>query len=607
METMKILLEEALFPSYIIESTAITIKDEGDIVLAAKLVEKFAEMVGKELPEKEKHLDTKKDVEERISSSIREDFDAEGGASSVSFDPTLADEVQDKLDEQEARAKAIAKIKHVDPLFAILINNEDIAGEYSQDIINLARKDIKEKIPDLKSLGIFQKELEEILDKEIDNFLEEYEKTIPINNNRDSFLFPCMDSNDVISFFDKTDSTFKVSYFIKSGDDNMAMKEKTFDKYSEAVEFINEGTKKFFERLGAIIELKHGIDRLNTKPVMPKFGRKKVTSKTPPQQLGRITRQGRTKMASANADQLRQMNSLITLIEEYHIKPLTGNMILLEDVPEFFTSKEFKDFPILLTSSNVNQARKAITLGANPIVESRDYVALNSFLNYISTPDSLVYNDKLKGIFEAGLDAYVKFWAHADAIVESGSKNNKKIITDSEIVFGDSLYEIASATLTPKEVAEIDFEDEPLPYWNEKQKETNATIESLLLLLESNEWETFVEDSQKGSGIKTQNRYLVDKLKESDIKLTGPITHAMLEATDMLRKMQDKEVYIANLDVSDMDDISYAINLVAKEDKIDIYGIDIYNILKSQSSFNDIADKNRLSTEVVYKIKGLFR
>ena len=91
------------------------------------------------------------------------------------------------------------------------------------------------------------------------------------------------------------------------------------------------------------------------------------------------------------------------------------------------------------------------------------------------------------------------------------------------------------------------------------------------------------------------------------MKLTGPITHAMLQATDMLRKMKGKDVYVSNLDVSDIDDISYVIDLVAKEDNIDIYGIDIYRILKSQSSFNDIANQNSLSTDVVYKVKGLFR
>ena len=81
----------------------------------------------------------------------------------------------------------------------------------------------------------------------------------------------------------------------------------------------------------------------------------------------------------------------------------------------------------------------------------------------------------------------------------------------------------------------------------------------------------------------------------------------MLEATDIIRKMNNETIYKAKLDISDIDDISYVVDLIEKENRIDLYGIDIYNIVKSQSSFNDIADKLGLSTEVVYKVKGLFR
>ena len=38
-----------------------------------------------------------------------------------------------------------------------------------------------------------------------------------------------------------------------------------------------------------------------------------------------------------------------------------------------------------------------------------------------------------------------------------------------------------------------------------------------------------------------------------------------------------------------------------------IYGVDIYSIVPSQSSFNDIAKTHGVSDEVIYKIKGMFR
>lgn len=598
-ETIRRITEQAYLPSYIIQVSHISIEDEGDEKMAVRLVQDFLKTVGKELSEEQKA--SGQDAAGIIAQTAREDFDAETGRGTPSIDPTAADDLADEIEEQEIRARRLLTKKYVDPLFSILVKNNEIAGEFSSEVIENAKSQIKEKL-NYDNLGIFAKEVESIVEEVIDNFLNKFESSMSVVKERQStFDMPMMDSQDVISHFNQTDASFKV-YFFRNG----ALSNRTFNKYSDAVKFINQGTKMFFERIGTVIELQAGASPLVNKPRMPKFGTKRKTSSTPYQYLGGITKPLAYKLPQASVDKIKSIQPIIDLIQEYYIKPLTGNMILLEDVPEFYSSKEFKDFPTLFSGSNVNQARKAIIQGANPVVEKQDFVALNRFLSRISQPDSLVYSEGLLSLFEKSLDAYVKFWANADATVNNTDPKLPKISSDAEIVFGDSLYEIASATLSEQEVEDLVFEGESLSYWNEKQAEEDTTIESLLVLLESDEWKTFIENSSI-VGIKSENRKLIDKLKESDIKLTGPITHAMLQATDMLRKMKGKNIYVSNLDPSDIDDISYVIDLVAKEDNIDIYGIDIYNILKSQSSFNDIANENRLSTEIVYKIKGLFR
>jgi len=599
-QTIRRLTEQAYLPSYIIQVSHISIEDEGDEKMAVRLVQDFLKTVGKELSVEQKKL-TGDDAAGLIAQTAREDFDAETGRGTPSIDPTAADDLADEIEEQEIRARRLLTKKYVDPLFSILVKNNDIAGEFSSEIVANAKSQIKEKL-DYSNLGIFAEEVENLVDDVIDKFLDKFESSMSVVKERQStFDIPMMDSQQVISHFDSTDGSFKVYYYR-----NGALTNRTFNKYSDAVEFINEGTKRFFEQIGIIIELQAGASPLVNKPRMPKFGTKRKTSSTPYQYLGGITKPLAYKLPQASLDKIKSIQPIIDLIQDYYIKPLTGNMILLEDVPEFYSSQEFKDFPTLFSGSNVNQARKAIIQGANPVVEKQDFVALNRFLARISQPDSLVYSEGLLSLFEKSLDAYVKFWANADAVVNNTEPKLPKIVSDAEIVFGDSLYEIASATLSQQEVEDLVFEGESLSYWNKKQAEEDTTIESLLVLLESDEWKTFIENSSI-VGIKSENRKLIDKLKESDIKLTGPITHAMLQATDMLRKMKGKNIYVSNLDPSDIDDISYVIDLVAKEDNIDIYGIDIYNILKSQSSFNDIANENRLSTEIVYKVKGLFR
>jgi len=599
---IELLLGEALLPSYIIECTPITIKDADDNKVALRLVEDYLGLIGKEIPLK--FIDIKEQVTEQQRSSIREDYDAEGDGSSTSFDPTIGDELTDDIEEQLERAEALSKEKEVDPIFAILINNNYISGEYDTNILNIAREEIRNKL-NYEDLGVLQQEIENVVNEDIDDFLNKYEQTLRLTESSDTFYFPCMDSNDIVSFFNRTKGTYKVSYLVKGeGEKRVAHRTRDFNKYSEAVDFINENTIKFFSRLAKAVELEHGIAALPTGPVIPRgYNVKGGKNPTPRTRLGGVTAATPTKLPTVNPKLMKEMKPLMKLVEEYHIKPLTGNKILLEDVPEFYSSKAFRDFPLLLTSSNVNQARKAMTMGATPVVSEKHYEDLNKFLKFIKYPDSINYSDTVKERFEKGLNAYNNFWAHADSIVDN-DKILPQITSDAEIVFGNSLYEIAMATLTPKEVEEIDFEDSPLPFWNKKMKKENPSIETLLVLIESDEWQTFVENS---FGIKRQNDILIYNLKETDMKLTGDLTHAILNASDMIRKMNGKSVYYANLDISDTDDISYVIDLIEKEDNIDIYGIDIYNILKSQSSFNDIADKNSLSSEIIYKIKGLFR
>ena len=598
-DNVKALLEKTYLPSYIIKFTPVEITDDGEDAMVLSLVRDFLRLVGKELTDKNK--DIRSEATNLISSTIREDVDAEGGGMSGSFDPTAADDLVDEIEEQEARISRVKRTKGVDPLFSILVKNNDIEGEFEKEVLDKARDAIKAELT-MENLGVFQKEMTEIIDNQISMFLDKFEKasSVPSMSFGGKYSLPMMDSNEIKGFFQRSDVEFTVEYY-----ENAVLKTKSFSKYDNAVAFINKGTRSFFRKLSEYIELEPSMRPLMNNPIQPR-GLGNQGTKTKPQLLGRKTKPLIPKMAKANLEKMKELQEIIDLIEEYYIKPLTGKMILLEDVPEFYSSKEFKDFPTLLTSSNVNQARKSMIAGNKPIVEKSDYKAINSFIYALQRPDELFYTDALNDKFQKGLEAYINFWAHADSLLEN-KQTLPEIINSAEIGFGKGLHDIASATLSDKQVKKIDFNGEPLSFWNEQPDDNRQPLESLLTLIESEEWATFVNNSLKGSGIKTENRKLINKLKESDIKLAGPITNAMFEASDILRKMKGQTVYNSNLDISEMEDIEYVINLINKEDNLDIYGIDIYNILKSNSSFNDIANQNRISTEIVYKIKGLFR
>jgi len=601
------LTSNSIFPSYIIKFSAVRIEDESDERLALKLFRKFFSMLGKEIPEEidKRTKDLAGEAVARQRSAMGSDLDYEGGGITGYIDPTVTDDLTDEIEQAEERVRESMVTKDVDPLFSILFKNNEISGEYTDNILSSAKEIIEEKL-ELGKLGKFTKDLKNIVDKQLENFLDNFRESRAVNImlEANEFYLPLMDNSETVAYFDSISAAFTVFYY----ENGAGPKQKTFDKYSDASEFINNNTKNFFKNVGSFIELQAEVEKLLEQPYKPKFGgRQGKGTGTPYQFLGGITRPTVTKLAEANIQRMREIDPLIKLIEEYHIKPLTSKNVLFDDLPEFYTSKEFKDFPKILQSSNVSMARRAITAGSEPIVELDDYIKINSFLYKLSQKEQIYYSDSLNTQFEDAVDAYTKFFAHVDSIVdEDDNVRMPDIIDSTTIMFGDSLYEIAKATESEEELKKIEFMGEPLPFWNRKQQETNSSVESLVRLLDSSEWETFVRESTI-KGIKTQNERLIKRLKSSNLKLTGPITHAMLEATDIIRKMRGEQIYKASLDISDIDDISFVVDVIEKENHIDLYGIDIYNIVKSQSSFNDIADKLGLSTEVVYKVKGLFR
>jgi|TARA_R100000482_G_scaffold36536_1_gene12457 hypothetical protein len=591
---LKELTTNAYLPSYIIKCTPLKIKSDGPENQALELFRDFFSMIGREIPEQYKPKRDVKEAEAQIDATARLDYDAETGKESPSFDPTVADDIVDEIESAQKEIDDAKIDKYTDPLFALLIRNKETKGEYDDSVIEEAKKIIKKELT-FETMGAFQSDLEKIINDELDNYLTNFKESRMVQANE--FHIPMLDDELAKKYFDMLEGTFTVSYFIEG-----QIKEENFRKYSEAINFINKGMRNFFTNLGKFLKL------VNAKQKVPERPKSRGGKDTFVQYLGGIVNSLMPKKSKVDLERLEEIPKVMELISEFHVKPLTSNMVLLEDVPEWFTSKEFKTFPSLVASSNVNMIRRSMSEGTEPIVEVDDLNKLSKFLDTIKNPNEIVYTTSMNSLFSDALDAYIKFFAAVDTVVGEESNELDDIIERTEILFGASLYDIASATESSQELEEIIFEGEPLSVWNDKQNESNVSIEPLISLLNSDEWENYVNTSGlKIRGFKSASDRLTKKLLESDIKLTGPITHAMLEATDIIRKMNDKKIYHANLDISEIDDIKYVSDMIKKENNIDLYGIDIYNITKSQSSFNDIAETYGFSTEIIYKVKGMFR
>jgi len=581
---------ENILPSYILKFSPIISREFPDSIKSIMLLKDFLNKVGREVPDKFKNLLPNEEITSQMGNTSV--FNPISGEIEGEIDPSLDDDLKEALDELDDLKEDVK----IDPLFSILIKNRKVPYAINQKILDQTIKMIKDEL-DLSGLKDFQQDIQELLDEELDSFIESYKDTYSVENTE--YYMPMMDSSDVVSFFDRfKDLTISVNYF-KGG----VTRTKTFTRYSDAVNFVNENTVRFFCNLVDILE----ID-LRSAPMLEK-----------PKSVGREVKGSAyfrggnvvprpTKSPKAAENKIEAYKSILDVIVKYYIEPLTGSMILLEDTPEFFSDKCFRDLPVILTKNPVVLAERAMLQGVEPIADKEDYNKISELLRTLENPDDIVFNDRLVNLFEDALDSYVKFWTLVAVTTDKKEFSLRDILTDAKIVLGDALYEIAKATESEETLDKEMFRDEPLSFWNKEQERKNVSIKNILPLLGQQSWKAYVvNQNNRERGTKAAYERLVKLLKESDLKLAGELTTAMLEATDMLRKMEGLSIYKAEKDITDIDDLEYVINKIRKEHNIDLYGVDIYNIVKSQSSFNDIGNTFGLSTEIIYKIKGLFR
>lgn len=588
-QKVKELTKENILPSYILQFKPIISREYPDSTKSIFLLKDFLNMVGREVPKKYKNLLPNEEITSQLGASY--DYNPETGDVEISVDAELAETLKEALEELD-RLKEDTKI---DPLFSILVKNKKVPYAINERILDRTLEMIREEL-DLTGLNEFQEDVQELLDEEIDKFIDNYKDTYSLDISE--YYMPMMDSSSVISHFNKFKNLTIIVSYIQDG----LVKDKVFTKYSKAVEFVNENTVKFFCNLVDILEIDARIAPMLEKPKgvgregTPKYFRGGEVIPRP------------TKAPQVVENKVEAYKEILDSIVDYYIDPLSGSMILLEDTPEFFSDKCFRDLPIILTKNPVTLAEKAMLEGVEPIADKNDYNKITELLRKLENPDDVVFNDSLVNLFEDALDSYVKFWTLVAVKTNEDEFSLKDVLKDAKIVLGDALYEIAKLTESEEALDKEMFRDEPLSYWNKEQERKNVSIKGLLPLLGQKSWKTYVvNQNNRERGTKAAYDRLLKLLKESDLKLAGELTTAMLEATDILRKMEGLAVYNARKDITDIDDLEYVINKIRKEHNIDLYGVDIYNIVKSQSSFNDIGNTYGLSSEIIYKIKGMFR
>ena len=123
---------------------------------------------------------------------------------------------------------------------------------------------------------------------------------------------------------------------------------------------------------------------------------------------------------------------------------------------------------------------------------------------------------------------------------------------------------------------------------------------------------TFIEYA-KDRKMESSLKELKSTLRNNPLKIkqeTGnkeAMHKAYVLALDTLRSSRGDSIYKAYLEIDNVENVEYVLDLIQKEDRIDLYARDIEGISQSKDSFNSISYLYGVSPEVIYKIKGLFR
>jgi hypothetical protein len=153
------------------------------------------------------------------------------------------------------------------------------------------------------------------------------------------------------------------------------------------------------------------------------------------------------------------------------------------------------------------------------------------------------------------------------------------------------------------------FIDKPIKEYQSAVGDDNLIITYLMELISDPDFERYAnrEGGMQKNLVelrKTLKSGILSKIYDEE---TMDLSKSYTIATDMIRKSKGLTVYKAYMDINDIDDVDYAIDLIYKEDRVDIYAHDIETILTLNISNDTMASGVGLNPNVIYKIKGLFR
>tara|TARA_R110001606_G_scaffold45527_2_gene118110 strand:+ start:5235 stop:7832 length:2598 start_codon:yes stop_codon:yes gene_type:complete len=531
-------------------------------------------------------------------------------SSSIDYDVQVGEELVDEVEMIEKMADPLS-------LLAAKLNKSQL---YVED--GLATK-VKEKVIEelseyLQNPDILDMVKESYLDQ-ISEFVREIKSDFVKEGPYTFMILDDKKNSGILSKFKSDTEKYKFTleyYQPVTQDNNIKLILKTVEKnsYMSYINSVNEMANELFD---TIVEIKNILPeaRFNRN-----VARKPVSTKPGSARTASLSGGNYIQQPGEFAETLQEesdltygfFEQLVSIFNQYYFDIIDSRYLFEMDKPNFIQSDSYKKIAALSTKTGTSVRagiRRAMVKRANINITKKDFEKLNAFFDGLKRYSQLE-TDKAIELFDNVTPVFRKLYLMDLPESDSRRKQITSINQNLTNYMGKLLFEIlvASQRISEGEAnISVFYKGKSLDEY--RKASTDITQLKIFDVLEDEEFIEYARDN----GLATSLRKLKRTLRRNPLKITRKLTDkdamykAYVEALDTLKSNRGEKIYKAYFDFNDIGDVEYVLDLIEKEDQIDLYARDIEGIIKSYDSFNTLSSYYGISDDIIYKVKGLFR
>ena len=531
-------------------------------------------------------------------------------SSSIDYDVQVGEELVDEVEMIEKMADPLS-------LLAAKLNKSQL---YVED--GLATK-VKEKVIEelseyLQNPDILDMVKESYLDQ-ISEFVREIKSDFVKEGPYTFMILDDKKNSGILSKFKSDTEKYKFTleyYQPVTQDNNIKLILKTVEKnsYMSYINSVNEMANELFD---TIVEIKNILPeaRFNRN-----VARKPVSTKPGSARTASLSGGNYIQQPGEFAETLQEesdltygfFEQLVSIFNQYYFDIIDSRYLFEMDKPNFIQSDSYKKIAALSTKTGTSVRagiRRAMVKRANINITKKDFEKLNAFFDGLKRYSQLE-TDKAIELFDNVTPVFRKLYLMDLPESDSRRKQITSINQNLTNYMGKLLFEILVASQRISEGEpniSVFYKGKSLDEY--RKASTDITQLKIFDVLEDEEFIEYARDN----GLATSLRKLKRTLRRNPLKITRKLTDkdamykAYVEALDTLKSNRGEKIYKAYFDFNDIGDVEYVLDLIEKEDQIDLYARDIEGIIKSYDSFNTLSSYYGISDDIIYKVKGLFR